>query len=91
MLHRMGAESGADLFQDAFPRRVVGTTLMNPDFAAYARSFGAHGETVTRQEDFKPAFERALASRKSAIIELKIDPEALSPRQTLSQMRATKG
>ena len=74
-----------------FPRRVVGTTLMNPDFAAYARSFGAHGDTVTRTEDFKPAFERALASRKPAIIELKIDPEALSPRQTLSQVRATKG
>jgi acetolactate synthase-1/2/3 large subunit len=73
-----------------FPSRVVGTTLMNPDFAAYARSFGAHGETVTSNEQFKGAFERAAASGKPAIIELKIDPEALSPRQTLTQIRNSK-
>ena len=70
-----------------YPERVVGTTLMNPDFAAYARAFGGHGEKVSRTADFKPAFERALASRKPAIIELEIDPEALTPRQTLSQIR----
>ena len=67
---------------------MVGTTLINPDFAAYARSFGAHGETVERTEDFKPAFQRALDANKPAIIELEIDPEALTPRQTLSQIRA---
>jgi acetolactate synthase-1/2/3 large subunit len=71
-----------------YPARVVGTTLINPDFAAYARSFGAHGEKVERTEDFKPAFQRALDVNKPAIIELKIDPEALTPRQTLSQIRA---
>jgi acetolactate synthase-1/2/3 large subunit len=71
-----------------YPERVVGTTLMNPDFAAYARAFGGHGEKVERTADFKGAFERALAARKPAIIELAIDPEALTPRQTLSQIRA---
>ena len=71
-----------------YPARVVGTTLINPDFAAYARSFGAHGEKVERTEDFKPTFQRALDANKPAIIELKIDPEALTPRQTLSQIRA---
>lgn len=75
-----------------YPERVVGTTLVNPDFAAYARSFGAHGESVERTADFKAAFERALAANKPAIIELKIDPEALTPKQTLSQIRkAGKG
>ena len=71
-----------------YPERVVGTTLINPDFAAYARAFGAHGETVERTADFRGAFERALAAGKPAIIEVKIDPEALTPRQTLSQIRA---
>jgi acetolactate synthase-1/2/3 large subunit len=71
-----------------YPARVVGTTLINPDFAAYARSFGAHGEKVERTEDFKPAFQRALDANRPAIVELKIDPEALTPRQTLSQIRA---
>ena len=60
-----------------YPGRVVGTTLVNPDFAAYARSFGAHGETVEATADFAPAFRRALASGRPAMIELKIDPEAL--------------
>jgi acetolactate synthase-1/2/3 large subunit len=71
-----------------YPARVSGTTLVNPDFAAYARAFGAHGETVERTEDFRPALERALAARKAAIIEVKTDPEALTPRQTLSEIRA---
>jgi acetolactate synthase-1/2/3 large subunit len=78
--------------EKTYPDRVVGTTLVNPDFAAYARSFGAHGETVEHTGDFKGAFERALAANKPAIIELKIDPEALTPKQTLSQIRkAAKG
>ncbi|MFO7297482.1 MAG: thiamine pyrophosphate-binding protein [Proteobacteria bacterium] len=72
-----------------YPDRVVGTSLVNPDFAAFARSFGAHGETVQRTEEFRPAFERALASGKPAVIELKIDPEAITPRQSLSQIRGT--
>jgi len=70
-----------------YPGRVSGTELRNPDFAAYARAFGGHGETVERTADFKPAFERALAANKPAIIEVKVDPEALTPRQTLSQIR----
>lgn len=70
-----------------YPSRVVGTQLVNPDFAAYARAFGGHGETVTRTDQFAGALERSLASGKPAIIELKIDAEALSPRQTLSQIR----
>ena len=70
-----------------YPGRVYGTELRNPDFAAYARAFGAHGETVERTEDFAPAFERASACGKPAIIELKIDPEAISPATTLSAIR----
>ncbi len=46
-----------------YPGRVHGTALTNPDFAAFARSFGAHGETVERTEDFLPAFERAIAAQ----------------------------
>jgi acetolactate synthase I/II/III large subunit len=70
-----------------YPRRVVGTTLMNPNFAAYAHSFGADGFTVTANEEFAPAFRQALSSSKPSVIELKLDPEALTARQTLSQIR----
>ncbi|MSQ49986.1 MAG: thiamine pyrophosphate-binding protein [Betaproteobacteria bacterium] len=71
-----------------YPGRVSGTELVNPDFAAYARAFGGHGETVERSADFAPAFQRAVASGKPAIIELRIDPEAITPSATLSGLRA---
>jgi acetolactate synthase-1/2/3 large subunit len=70
-----------------YPGRVFGTDLRNPDFAAYARAFGGHGETVERTEDFAPAYERAAASGKPAIVELKIDPDAITPATTLSAIR----
>jgi acetolactate synthase I/II/III large subunit len=70
-----------------YPRRVVGTTLLNPDFAAFARSFGGEGTTVEATADFAPALQAALRSLKPSIIELKIDPEALSPRKTLTDIR----
>ena len=71
-----------------FPGRVVGTDLANPDFAAYARAFGAFGETVTETAQFAGAFDRALAAGTTALLELRIDPEAITPRTTLSAIRA---
>jgi acetolactate synthase-1/2/3 large subunit len=70
-----------------YPGRVYGTELRNPDFAAYARAFGGHGEIVERTEDFPAAYERAARSGKPAIIELKIDPDAITPATTLSAIR----
>ena len=71
-----------------YPGRVVGTELRNPDFAAYARAFGAHGEVVTETDQFADAFERALGAGRPALLELRIDPEAINPRTTLSAIRA---
>ena len=70
-----------------YPGRVSGTGLKNPDFAAYARAFGGHGELVEETAQFAAAFERARASGKPAIIELRIDPEAITPSATISGLR----
>lgn len=70
-----------------FPGRVHGTSLVNPDFAAFAKAFGAHGEIVESTEQFAPAFERALAAGKPALIEVRIDPEAITPNATLNSIR----
>ncbi|WP_413719069.1 thiamine pyrophosphate-binding protein [Silicimonas sp. MF1-12-2] len=70
-----------------FPERVSGTDLVNPDFAALASAYGFHGERVERTEDFAAAFERAMASPTGAVLDLVIAIEALTPRQTLSQIR----
>jgi acetolactate synthase-1/2/3 large subunit len=71
-----------------YPARVSGTTLENPDFTGLAKAYGFHAERVERTEDFAAAFARARASRSGAVLDLNISPEALTPRQTLSQMRA---
>ncbi len=71
-----------------FPARISATELKNPDFAEYARAFGGHGETVQTHEEFGPAFERARASGRPAIVHCFIDPDTISPTTTLSKIRA---
>ncbi|WP_153076507.1 thiamine pyrophosphate-binding protein [Paraburkholderia bonniea] len=70
-----------------YPGRVHGTGLTNPDFAAFARSFGAHGETVEHTAEFLPAFERAVAAQRPALIEIRLPQEASTPAATLEQVR----
>jgi acetolactate synthase-1/2/3 large subunit len=70
-----------------YPGRVYGTALRNPDFAGYARAFGAHGETVDKTADFAPAFERCLAAGKSSLIEIRLDPQAITTQTTLDDIR----
>jgi len=70
-----------------FPGRVVGTALKNPDFLGIARAYGVFGASVSRTEEFAPAFEEAAASKGPAIIELKMDPEMITTRTTLSEIR----
>jgi len=71
-----------------YPARVFGTTMeLNPDFVTLGKAYGFHAERVESSDDFPAAFERALASVSGALLELNISPEALTPRQTLSQMR----
>jgi acetolactate synthase-1/2/3 large subunit len=70
-----------------YPGRVSGTDLKNPDFAELARAYGGHGELVETTADFAPAFERARSSGKPAIIEVRLDPEAITPTRTMTQIR----
>jgi acetolactate synthase-1/2/3 large subunit len=70
-----------------FPGRVVGTALKNPDFAALAAAYGAFGATVSRTGEFAPAFDAAVAARRAAIIELRMNPEMITTRTTLSALR----
>ena len=74
-----------------FPGRVSGTTLTNPDFAKFIESFGGHGEVVVETADFAPAFRRAVASGKPAVIEIRTNPEQITSRATITQLRAAAG
>ena len=70
-----------------YPDRPIATALSNPDFAALARAYGGHGETVERTADFAPALERAIASGTAAIIEIRLDLDVITTRTTLSAIR----
>jgi acetolactate synthase-1/2/3 large subunit len=70
-----------------YPGRVSGTELHNPDFAALAQAYGLQGEVVNRTSEFAPAFERCLLASRPSLIEIRIDPEALTPRLSLTQIR----
>jgi acetolactate synthase-1/2/3 large subunit len=71
-----------------YPHRVIGTDMINPDFVALARAYGAHGELVVKTDDFEAAFERSKAAGKPALIEVRLDPEILTPTATVESLRA---
>jgi acetolactate synthase-1/2/3 large subunit len=72
---------------------VSGTDLHNPDFAALATAYGAHGEVVAKTAEFAPALARALAHATQhslpAVIELRYDANLITPNATLETIRAT--
>jgi acetolactate synthase-1/2/3 large subunit len=70
-----------------YPGRVHGTELANPDFVVLAQAYGIAGERVERTEDFPATFARACAAGRPALIELRTDPEVVSPRATVSSLR----
>jgi acetolactate synthase I/II/III large subunit len=62
-----------------YPGRVVATDIMNPDFVALARSYGAYAEKVEVTDAFPAAYGRAVASGRAAVLELRVDPAQISP------------
>lgn len=73
-----------------YPGRVSGTSVANPDFQMFAQSFGAHVEKVESTAQFAGALERAMASGRLSLIELVCNPERISPRSTITQLRANQ-
>ncbi|BBD39646.1 thiamine pyrophosphate-binding protein [Aminobacter sp. Y103A] len=70
-----------------FPGRVIATDLVNPDFVTFAKSFGVAGERIDKTELFEAAFRRALDAEAPYLLEIAIDPEALTPLQSLTEIR----
>jgi acetolactate synthase-1/2/3 large subunit len=70
-----------------YPGRVSGTDLVNPDFAAMAKSFGGFGASVTKTAEFAPAFIAAEKSGLPSVIHVKFDAEGITPTTTLSAIR----
>lgn len=71
-----------------FPGRVIATDIVNPDFVAYARAYGAYGELVETADAFGGALRRALDAKTAAVLVLRLDPDAITPDVSLSTIRA---
>jgi len=69
-----------------YPGRQYGTDLVNPDFAALGSAYGALGLKVSRDEEFLPAFKKAMTADRSALIEVLTDFEYVTPSATLSEL-----
>ncbi|NIO42997.1 MAG: thiamine pyrophosphate-binding protein, partial [Burkholderiales bacterium] len=70
-----------------YPTRVHGTGLRNPDFAALAKAYGLYGAYVERTDQFPDALREAMSQKNAALIEIRVDPEAITTRGKLSAIR----
>ncbi|HEX3756200.1 MAG TPA: thiamine pyrophosphate-dependent enzyme, partial [Rhizomicrobium sp.] len=67
-----------------YPGRPVATDLVNPDFVAFAHSFGAWARRVEYDEEFPAALAEARAQKTVALLHLKTSLRDISPGRTLS-------
>ncbi len=72
-----------------YPARVSGTEITNPDFIQLAQAYGYHAERIEKTADFAAAFERAQKSASGAVLELVVDPQMLTPQQSIDQARGS--
>lgn len=70
-----------------FPGRIQHTELVNPDFVLLGKSMGFNAEKITKTNEFKDSFIRCLKSEQPSLIHIVLDPEAISPTRTLSEIR----
>ena len=73
----------------AYPGRVSGSDLYNPDFAALARAHGWRAAFVDATAQFEPAFAAALEADGPTLIHVKLDAEISTSRATLTAIRTT--
>ncbi|HKY95180.1 MAG TPA: thiamine pyrophosphate-dependent enzyme, partial [Kiloniellales bacterium] len=75
--------------EKAFPGRPSGTSLVNPNFARWAESFGARGLLVERLEDVEGAAQEALAARGPVVVDVRSSMESISIFTTIAQLRGS--
>ena len=69
-----------------FPRRIITTDLINPDFKLLASSYNLHSERVQKTSEFPAALDRSIKSKKAAIIEIQVDPNQITTNKTIEDL-----
>jgi len=71
-----------------FPTHQMGSRLSNPHFANLAKAYGYEGVQISKTEEFEPALmlalQTALKEKKGTLIEVLMDPDAITTRVSLS-------
>jgi len=70
-----------------YPARVSGTDLHNPDFVQLAQAYGWRGAHIDRTEQFESAFAQAMAADRPTLLHLKLDPDVITSRTTITALR----
>ena len=70
-----------------YPHHESGSGLRNPDFVALAQAYGYAGVHIERTDQFEPALTAALALERGTLIEVRLDPEVITTRATMSAIR----
>jgi len=72
-----------------YPERLSATDIVNPDYVTLGKAYGMHAEVITKTSEFAAAFERACNSATGALLDIRINLEALTPARSLSDIRNT--
>ncbi|MDG4797019.1 thiamine pyrophosphate-dependent enzyme [Micromonospora sp. WMMD1082] len=74
----------------AYPGRVAGTDLTNPDFALLAHAYGALGLTIGTDAEVEPVLSKALAHRGPVVVHVRTSLAHISAYQHLAGLRRTR-
>jgi acetolactate synthase-1/2/3 large subunit len=74
-----------------FGKRYCDVDLPPINYTEIARSFGCYGETLSKPEDIRPALERAIQSKKPAVLDIEIAFETPSAMKLLGLFKKNKG
>ncbi|WP_407939990.1 thiamine pyrophosphate-dependent enzyme [Micromonospora tarapacensis] len=74
----------------AYPGRVAGTDLANPDFALLAHAYGALGLTIGADAEVEPVLSKALAHYGPVVVHVRTSLAHISAYQHLADLRRTR-
>ena len=74
-----------------FKKRYCDVDFPSTNYAEIAKGFGCYGEKVDNPEDIKPALQRAIDSKKPAVIDVEIAFATPTPMRFLAQYKKNKG
>jgi len=74
-----------------FKKRYCDVDLPPTNYAEIAKGFGCYGEKIERPEDIKPAIQRAIESKKPAVLDVDIAFETPIAMKVIGNLKKNRG